>query len=347
MATRRSDGELVTELAALEVSDVTVRFGDAVAVSNVSFTLAPGSTLAVLGPSGSGKSSLLRAIAGLEPTAAGTISIDGVNQSPVPINERQLGMMFQDHALFPHLDVAANVSFGLKMRGVTGAEAARRVAEVLALVGLEGFDGRHVQTLSGGEAQRVALARSLAPSPRVLLLDEPLGSLDRILREDLVGELRSLFARLEVTVVHVTHDQQEAFALADDVLIMRDGEVVQHGPPTELWYRPADAFVAEFLGHPNIWSGPNGTVVAPISSLELTDSASSLDAQRHTVAQCLVSDVEFREGRWRLSLDEQSGSRRCITVDSDRPQQVGDVVLVRIDHGALHTLGEGSGDRET
>lgn len=328
---------------ALEVVGASVRFGDAVAVSNVSFTVAPGSTLAVLGPSGSGKSSLLRAIAGLEPTSGGTISIDGVDLSSVPINERHLGMMFQDHALFPHLDVAANVGFGLKMRGVTGTDATNRIAEVLTLVGLDGFGGRDVQTLSGGEAQRVALARSLAPSPRVLLLDEPLGSLDRILREDLVSELRALFARLEVTVVHVTHDQQEAFALADDVLVMRDGEVVQHGAPTELWYRPTNAFVAEFLGHPNIWSGPNGTVVAPISSLRLTETATASDAQRTTVAQCLVTDVEFREGRWRLSLEEQLGSKRRITVDSDASKQIGDVVSVHIDHQALHTLDDSPG----
>lgn len=322
---------------ALEVVRATVRFGDAVAVSNVSFAVPQGSTLAVLGPSGSGKSTLLRAIAGLEPMAAGVVAIDGVDQAAVPINERQTGMMFQDHALFPHLDVAANVGFGLKMRGVTGTEAASRVSDVLGLVGLDGFGRRDVQTLSGGEAQRVALARSLAPSPRVLLLDEPLGSLDRILREDLVGELRSLFARLDVTVVHVTHDQQEAFALADDVLVMRHGAVVQHGPPTELWYRPVDAFAAEFLGHPNIWSGPNGTVVAPISSLKLTEEATAPNA-RATVAQCAVTDREFREGRWRLSLQESSGSKRQITVDSDEPRELDDLVFVRIDHDALHTL---------
>ena len=323
---------------ALEVAHASVSFGDVTAVSDVSFSVRSGSTLAVLGPSGSGKSTLLRAIAGLETLAAGSVAIGGENQASVPINERQLGMMFQDHALFPHLDVAANVGFGLKMRGVTGPAATARTTEVLDLVGLAGFGRRDVQTLSGGEAQRVALARALAPSPRVLLLDEPLGSLDRVLREDLIVELRSLFARLGVTVVHVTHDQQEAFALADDVLIMREGVVVQHGPPTDLWYRPVDAFVAEFLGHPNIWRGPNGAVVAPVSSLVLVEASTASDVGATTIVQGVVVDAAFREGRWRLLLDEQSGAQRRITVDTDIAHGVGDVVSVRIDHAKLHTL---------
>lgn len=328
---------------ALDVSNATVTFGDTTAVSNVSFVVPSGSTLAVLGPSGSGKSTLLRAIAGLEALATGTVTIGGEDQVAVPINERQLGMMFQDHALFPHLDVAGNVGFGLKMRGITGSSAVERVAEVLDLVGLGGFGSRDVHSLSGGEAQRVALARSLAPSPRVLLLDEPLGSLDRVLREDLVDELRALFARLSITVVHVTHDQQEAFALAEHVLIMSEGRVVQYGPPTDLWYRPVDAFVAEFLGHPNIWAGPNGAVLAPISSLVVIDSATSSDVARSTAARGVVTDVSFREGRWRLSVDERSGAGRRIIVDSDTPHTIGDHVFVQIADDTLHPLGPKSG----
>lgn len=323
---------------ALDVANATVTFGDTTAVSNVSFSVPSGSTLAVLGPSGSGKSTLLRAIAGLEALAGGSVTIGGEDQAGVPINERQLGLMFQDHALFPHLDVAGNVGFGLKMRGIGGSSAIERVAEVLDLVGLRGFDSRDVHSLSGGEAQRVALARSLAPSPRVLLLDEPLGSLDRVLREDLVDELRALFARLSITVVHVTHDQQEAFALAEHVLIMSEGRVVQHGSPTDLWYRPADAFVAEFLGHANIWAGSNGTVVAPISSLVVIDPATSSNAPPEALAHGVVVDVSFREGRWRLSLDERSGAGRRIIVDSDTPNAIGDHVLVRIAHDKLHAL---------
>jgi thiamine transport system ATP-binding protein len=328
----------VSGTAALDVANATVIFGSTTAVSDVSFSVPSGSTLAVLGPSGSGKSTLLRAIAGLETLASGVVAIGGEDQGAVPINERQLGMMFQDHALFPHLDVASNVGFGLKMRGITGAAATDRISEVLELVGLDGFGRRDVQTLSGGEAQRVALARSLAPSPRVLLLDEPLGSLDRVLREDLVVELRALFARLSVTVVLVTHDQQEAFALADDVIVMRDGVIIQQGTPTDLWYRPADAFAAEFLGHPNIWRGPNGVVLAPVSSITVVEAAAPSDVGASTLVRGEVTDVAFREGRWRLSLDELAEPHRRIIVDSDVAHAVGDVVSVRIDHEKLHTL---------
>ena len=324
--------------ASLDVIDATVAFGEVRAVAGVSFEVDAGSTLAVLGPSGSGKSTLLRAIAGLEPLAAGTVLIGGVDQGPLPVDERQLGMMFQDHALFPHLDVADNITFGLKMRGIRGAAARRRVDEVLDLVGLAGFGMRDVHTLSGGEAQRVALARSLAPSPKVLLLDEPLGSLDRVLREDLIVELRDLFDELGITVVHVTHDQQEAFALADDVLIMREGRVMQHGPPTELWHRPDDVFVAEFLGHPNIWTGPNGSVVAPIVSIGLVTDPVSVRPTDASLVEATVVDAMFREGRWRMSLDEVGGEQRRITVDDHRSYSAGDTVFVRIDPGALRRL---------
>jgi ABC-type spermidine/putrescine transport systems, ATPase components len=168
------------------------------------------------------------------------------------VHRRGVGLMFQDHQLFPHRDTAANVAFGLRMRGVSRADRERRVGELLDLVGLPGAGHRAVDALSGGEQQRVALARALAPRPKLLMLDEPLGQLDRGLRERLVVELRTLFARLGTTVLAVTHDQGEAFALADRVVVMREGRIAQAGTPLEIWQRPADAFVARFLGFANV-----------------------------------------------------------------------------------------------
>jgi thiamine transport system ATP-binding protein len=236
----------------LELRDVTVRFGDATALAGVDLTVAAGEVVVILGPSGSGKSTLLRTVAGLQPLDAGVVTIDGVDQSRTPPHRRGVGLMFQDHALFPHLDVAGNVAFGLRMQGASPAARADRVTQLLDLVGLPGMEARAVQTLSGGEQQRVALARSLAPEPRVLLLDEPLGALDRPLRERLVEELRGLFVRLELTVVAVTHDQHEAFALADRLVVVDSGRVLQAGAPAEVWGAPRSEPVARLLGFTNV-----------------------------------------------------------------------------------------------
>jgi thiamine transport system ATP-binding protein len=208
--------------------------------------------MAVLGPSGSGKSTLLRAIAGLQRLDAGEVSLGGHSLDGVPAHRRGIGLMFQDDALFPHRDVAANVGFGLRMSGMPRSQAGGRVDELLALVGLPGLGRRRIASLSGGERKRVALARALAPSPRVLLLDEPLGALDRPLHDRLVAELRELFAEIGQTAVYVTHDVAEAFALGDRVAVLRDGVVVQVATPEELWTAPADAWVAGFVGLANV-----------------------------------------------------------------------------------------------
>ncbi|WP_327234262.1 ABC transporter ATP-binding protein [Streptomyces sp. NBC_01317] len=240
----------------LSLAGVTVRFGDRkaprTALDAVDLEIAEHEIVCVLGPSGSGKSTLLRVVAGLQEVDGGRVSLDGADQAGVPVHRRGVGLMFQDHQLFPQRDVGGNVAFGLRMRGVSRDEQARRVEELLDLVGLPGARGRAVSLLSGGEQQRVALARALAPSPRLLMLDEPLGQLDRSLRERLVVELRSLFGRLGTTVLAVTHDQGEAFALADRVVVMRDGRIAQTGTPLEVWQRPASAFVARFLGFDNV-----------------------------------------------------------------------------------------------
>jgi thiamine transport system ATP-binding protein len=213
---------------------------------------------------------MLRAIAGLAPEARGSIAWDGTDISGIPAHRRGFGLMFQDHALFPHRDVLGNVAFGLRMQGRARAAIDERSRAALARVGLAGFEHRRVSELSGGEQQRVALARALAPEPRLLMLDEPLGALDRALRDRLVGELRTLFTSLALSVLFVTHDHDEAFALADRVVVMHEGRVAQVGTPAEVWHRPADAFVARFLG----WNvtrslGGGGRAVRP-DELSLT-----------------------------------------------------------------------------
>ena len=251
----------------LRVEDVTVRFGAAHALDRVSLDVADGEVVTILGPSGSGKTTLLRVIAGLQRPESGKVILDGLDLEAIPPHRRGIGLVFQDHALFQHRDVWGNVAFGLRMRGDAGGDIDRRVAELLALVGLSGYERRAVSTLSGGEQQRVALARALAPEPRVLLLDEPLGSLDRRLRDRLLDELEEIFEELSVTAVYVTHDQSEAFALGDRVAVMRAGRIVQAGTADELWERPVDEDVARFLGIANVGDGevvrPEAVVVRP------------------------------------------------------------------------------------
>ena len=227
----------------LSLEDVTVRFGDVTAVDAVSLSVPTGEVFALLGPSGSGKSSLLRAIAGLEP-CTGDIAFDGESVMRMPPHKRRFALMFQDGQLFPHLDVAGNVGYALR---VAGAPWRDRVSELLDLVGLSGFERRRVTDLSGGEQQRVALARSLAASPRVLMLDEPLSSLDRELRERLARELRDILRATGVTAILVTHDHDEAGVIADRVGILDSGRLVQTGTLAGLRGHPVDDRVARFL----------------------------------------------------------------------------------------------------
>jgi thiamine transport system ATP-binding protein len=232
----------------LEVDGAVVRFGASVAVDAVDLAVGAGETVALLGPSGCGKTTLLRAVAGLVPLDAGRVLWDGVDLVDVPPHRRRFGLMFQEYALFPHRDVRGNVEFGLRMAGLGRDARARRVDEVLDLVGLTALRDRRVAGLSGGEQQRVALARALAVEPRLLMLDEPLGALDRPLREHLVHEIRTLLDSTPLLGLYVTHDHEEAFSIADRVVVMRAGRVVQTGTPTAVWQRPADEWTAAFFG---------------------------------------------------------------------------------------------------
>ncbi|CCH28162.1 ABC transporter ATP-binding protein [Actinosynnema sp. NPDC047251] len=232
----------------LGLNGISVRYGDVAAVSEVDLAVGDGEVVALLGPSGCGKSTLLRAVAGLEVPSAGTVTWDGADLAGTPVHRRGFGLVFQDGQLFPHRDVAGNVAFGLRMRRVEREARRKRVAELLELVGLGGYQRRKVTELSGGEQQRVALARALAPRPRLLLLDEPLSALDRALRESLAVDLARVLREAGATALVVTHDHDEAFTLADRVAVMRAGRIRQVGPPAQVWRSPADVEVARFLG---------------------------------------------------------------------------------------------------
>jgi spermidine/putrescine transport system ATP-binding protein len=239
----------------VEIIDVTKRFGEVTAVDAMSLTIARGSFYSLLGPSGCGKTTTLRMIAGFEQPSEGEILLAGVPIAGVPPFKRNVNTVFQHYALFPHMDVAQNVGYGLRQRKVGRAEEQRRASEALALVRLGGYEKRRTWELSGGQQQRVALARALVNRPTVLLLDEPLGALDLKLRKEMQLELKALQREVGITFVYVTHDQEEALTMSDVIVVMRDGRIQQMGGPTELYERPVNRFVADFIGTSNFLTG--------------------------------------------------------------------------------------------
>jgi len=320
----------------LDVRDLTVRFGGTTAVDGASLQVEDRMIHALMGPSGSGKSTMLRAIAGLEPAASGDITWNGRSMVDVPPHKRGFGLMFQDYALFPHRTVAGNVAFGLQMQGVDSNAARAQVAEILELVGLPGYEDRSVGSLSGGERQRVALARTLAPHPRLVLLDEPLGALDRSLREHLLVEMRSIFSTVGATVLYVTHDREEAFTIADEVAIIRDGRIVADDTPEGLWHEPPDGWTARFIGLENLLPV---SVLADLGLERPTVNTTAgvvppeailLDPEGRSTAP--VAGSHFRGGIYRIELDlgsgadlvawspgpHESGSRARFDIDADR-----------------------------
>ena len=252
----------------LQVVHILKSFAAQTILHDLSFEIDQGEIVCLLGPSGCGKTTLLRIIAGLETADSGEVTFDGTSLVNVPVHQRGFGLMFQDFALFPHKNVWDNVIFGLRMQHLPTDQIQQQAERALELVGLTGFEKRDVNQLSGGERQRVALARSLAPQPKLLMLDDPLGSLDRKQREELMIELRRILKAAGLTSIYVTHDQQEAFAIADRVIIMNAGRIEQIGTPQAVYARPASEFVARFLGLSNLIKGTVATITDGIATVQ-------------------------------------------------------------------------------
>ena len=327
----------------LTVSGVTVVFDGRPAVDDVSLELPDGQVMAVLGPSGCGKSTLLRAVAGLEQLAAGSIAWDGQDLGRVPTHRRGFALMFQDGQLFEHMTVARNVGYALRLRRVPDLD--RRVAELLELVGLPAYGERMPGTLSGGERQRVALARSLAVEPRLLLLDEPLSALDAGLRERLAADLRAILVKSGTTALLVTHDHEEAFAVADRLAVMLSGRVVQQGAIGEVWRRPVDAETALFLGYAAVLTGEQATRLLRAAGLEdapavaLRRSALAVDADG--LLQGTVVSSRLTPEQVRLRLDVPGLGELDAVAPLDRHPGPGDEVKLRVDSTRLAPI---SGD---
>jgi spermidine/putrescine transport system ATP-binding protein len=293
----------------LELIDIYKTYENQPLLSGISFSIEAGETVCLLGASGSGKSTLLRIIAGLEVPEKGQVFWKGKDLASVPAHQRKFGLMFQDYALFPHLTVAENVAFGLKMQNMSQDEIKLRVTASLEQVNLSGFANRRVTDLSGGEQQRVALARALAPRPRLLMFDEPLGALDRTLRDHLLEELRGILHASEVPAIYVTHDQEEAFAIADRILLLHEGVIVQAGTPAEVSSHPVFGWVAEFLGLGNVLDGKwlgGGRVETKLGILEV-------DCKTEATVGASVA-LLIRPERVRLSEDKNGSKGRVVDV---------------------------------
>ncbi|MBZ5739214.1 ABC transporter ATP-binding protein [Nocardioides mangrovi] len=327
----------------LSLRDVSVSYDGAPALLDASLDLADGQVLAVLGPSGSGKSTLLRAIAGLEPSS-GRMSWDGDDLAGVPTHKRGFALMFQDGQLFGHLTVARNVGYALRLRRTP--DAAARVRELLALVGLEGYEDRLPATLSGGERQRVALARSLAVRPRLLLLDEPLSALDAGLRGRLATDLARILREAGTTALMVTHDHEEAFAVADRLAVMRDGRIVQQGGIGEVWQAPADAATALFLGYARVLDGEAAHTLLRAAGLPVGTDAVAVRRSALAVADAgplagTVSSARVTPGQIRLVVDVDGLGEVDAVARLDTHAAPGDEVVLGVDASRLAAIPAG------
>jgi spermidine/putrescine transport system ATP-binding protein len=346
----------------LEVINVYKSYEGALLLRGISFTVAAGETVCLLGASGSGKSTLLRIIAGLESAEQGQVRWEGEDLASIPAHRRDFGLVFQDYALFPHLNVFENVAFGLKMQGLSSPEINKRASIVLEKVNLAEFKHRRVTDLSGGEQQRVALARALAPNPHLLMFDEPLGALDRSLREQLMEELRTILHSTGVLAIYVTHDQDEAFKLADRILLLHEGEIVRAGRPADIWAEPGSVWVARFLDLGNILEGSvrsDGGIETAVGIFRITcghqhqpgdkvsllfrfNGAEKVADDRHlnehkgtdhaNLLSGVVADVVFQQDRFKVHLDNH------LYFYLLKAPKIGEVINLRISPAGLECL---------
>jgi putative spermidine/putrescine transport system ATP-binding protein len=344
---------------ALRVEGCGKTFADGTrALEPITLDVARGETLVLLGPSGCGKTTLLRIIAGLEtPDAGGRILFNEADVTRVPIERRNVGMVFQSYALFPNMNVAENIGYGLKIRGVSDAERKARIAELVVLTGIEGLEHRRIDQLSGGQRQRVALARAVAVRPSALLLDEPLTALDAALRDRLRGELNRLLRMLGITTIYVTHDQSEAMALGDRIVVMRKGAIAQIGTPRDIYFAPTNRFVAEFVGAANIVEADcsSGALLLPGGKLPLANGATNGQVTGNVLAMIrpesirivaaesaslrgLVDSVSFVGDRQRASISGAAGKAIMVDVPNSIAIKAGDRVGLAVDPAAIRLL---------
>ena len=343
--------------ASIEFRDVTKRYGDVVAVSRVSLCIGAGALVTLLGPSGCGKTTMLRLIAGLELPTSGTLSIGGRDVSHVPAAERDVSMVFQSYALFPHMSVLENVSYGLRRSGRAKNQAQKQALEGLSQVGLDGYDGRLPSELSGGQQQRVAVARALVLEPLVLLFDEPLSNLDARLRRQMREEIRELQQRVGLTVVYVTHDQAEAMAVSDRIIVMNRATIAQEGTPRELYEQPRDPFVAGFMGDANRVRGTlanRGASSADVTvgavtlslphrglpegdvDLSIRPESITLHAAGKTPLAATIRKAAYLGGIIEYTLDTSIGAMFAVSMAVEHPYAVGDAVSIELArHGVV------------
>jgi ABC-type Fe3+/spermidine/putrescine transport system ATPase subunit len=355
--------------AALEIDRVEAAYGATKVLKGVSLSVRPGEFVALLGSSGCGKTTLLRAISGFVPVASGRIAVDGRDISALPPDKRDMAMVFQSYALWPHMTAAGNIGYGLKLRGWGRPRIAERVEQMLAMLKLDGLGERMVTQLSGGQRQRVALGRALAVDPRILLLDEPLSNLDARIREDVRHEIKALQNKLGITAIHVTHDREEAMVMADRIVILDAGEIAQVGAPEEVYNRPASAFVASFMGAGNVvrlaarregdglvlgagdlsneirvptavfGGAPAGLGVANSRGYPATLGAADADDSDRLILRGRIAQASYPGGHWRYGV---AVGAQHFMVDDPRRLDVGEAVGIGLPLSSLHLFAAGS-----